>query len=369
MTGKHSLRVAAIALAALASQAAAAGCDRSCLMGVLDDYQARLLKHDATGLALAGGFRATENYLPIRPGEGYWTRIRGVFHQQQFADVQNGQVMALGLLDDGGRDAYFALRLKVGADRRISQSEMLLIRDGETSFLQKDRAVKLSSVYTETVPVAQRSTREQLIRDVENFSDAWQYKDGDLMSFSDECTFSENNVQLSEPGRTSCGHMLEYNGKRGIPGAGTSPEHGDPNGAIRPMTPADPSIGRPPLQGPWIRDRRYPIVDVERGVVIAYHIQGGSPARPGETIQYRRKTPFTASSESHRRTAEENAQMLAAAPKDPPQAAPQGAPREQGAAYMVGLFKIVAGKLTRIDHFEWEGGPNASGGFSDGPRF
>jgi hypothetical protein len=34
---------------------------------------------------------------------------------------------------------------------------------------------------------------------------------------------------------------------------------------------------------------------------------------------------------------------------------------------MSGLFKIVGGELTRIDHFEWEGGPNASGGFADGP--
>jgi hypothetical protein len=28
---------------------------------------------------------------------------------------------------------------------------------------------------------------------------------------------------------------------------------------------------------------------------------------------------------------------------------------------MSGLFKIVGGELVRIDHFEWEGGPNASG--------
>ncbi|MFT3904749.1 MAG: hypothetical protein QM718_00380 [Steroidobacteraceae bacterium] len=377
MNRKLSLNAAGLALLALgpgsAPAAESASCDRNCLLGVLSDYEARLLRHDASGIATSATFRATENYLPIKLGEGYWTRVREILDQQQFADVQNGQAMALGLLDDGGKDAYFALRLKVQGKHRIAQSEMLLIRDGETSFLQKDRSVKLSSVYSEIVPAAQRSTRAELIRAVENFSDAWQYKDGDLMSFSDDCTFSENNVQLSQPGYTSCGHMLEYNGKRGIPGAGTSPERGDPGAPTRPMTPADPSIGRPPLQGPWIRDRRYPVVDVERGLVIAYHIQGGWPARAGETIRYRRKTPFIASSESHRRTAEENAQMLSAAPKAgqgaAPAGPPAGAPREQGAAYMVGLFKIVGGKLTRIDHFEWEGGPNASGGFADGPKF
>jgi len=362
----------AVTAAAPAIAASATGCDQQCLLRTLNDYEAHLLKHDTKGIATSADFRSTENYLPIKLGEGYWTRVKQIYDQEQFADAVTGQTIAIGLLDDNGKDAYFALRLKVGAGRRITQSEMLMIRDGETSFLQKNRAVKLSRVYTEEVPVALRSTREQMMRDVDNFTDAWQYKDGSLMSFSDDCSFSENNLVLTVPGYTTCGDMLEYNGKRGIPGAGKSPERGDPSAEPRPMTPADPSIGRPPLQGPWIRDRRIPLVDVEHGVVIAYHIQGGSPARPGEKIQYRRNTPFTAVSSDHALTKEESAARLAA-PKPGagggPDAGPGGPPREMGAAYMVGLFKIVGGKLTRIDHFEWEGGANASGGFSDGPKF
>jgi hypothetical protein len=371
--------------------ASAGSCDRACLLGILNNYEVQLLKHDATGIKTTTDFRATENYLPTPLGQGYFRRVVKILDQLQLADPQTGQVAAVGSLDDGGKDAYFTLRLKVERNGRLSQSEMLLIHDGETSFLQKDRSVTINRIYDELVPVAKRSSRDELIRAVENFSDAWQYKDGDLMKFSADCSFSENNVQLSQPGFTTCGHMLEYNGKRGIPGAGNSPEHGAANSPTRPMTPADASIGRPPLQGPWIRDRRYPIVDVERGVVLAYHIQGGSPARPGEKLIYSRSTPFAASSQSRRRNAEENAQALSSGGKaagsggapgagiggppgdgvggGPPPAAgpPPGAPREPGAAYMSGLFKIISGELVRIDHFEWEGGPNASGGFSDGP--
>ena len=374
MTLNNIKNASALAVAIMAtlfthSVIAADTCDNQCLLSVLNNYQAQMLQHDIKSIVTSKDFRSTENYMPIRLGEGYWTRIQKIFHQQQFADAVNGQTVAVGLLDDGGRDAYFALRLKVGPGKTISQSEMLLIHDGETSFLQKDRSVELNPVYTQEVPVNQRTSREEMVRAVENFSDAWQYKDGDLMSYSEDCTFSENNLMLSRLGYTTCGDMLEYNGKRGIPGAGNSPERGDPSSPIRPMTPADPSIGRPALQGPWIRDRRYPLIDVEHGVVIAYHIQGGTPARPGEEIQYRRKTPFTEVSSDHALTAEESAARLAPPKQGEGSGQPAGAPRERGAAYMMGLFKIVDGTITRIDHFEWEGGSNASGGFSDGPRF
>lgn len=354
------------ALLLCSSAIAQTGCDRGCLLNGLNDYEAHVLKHDVTGVVTSADFRGTENYKPTALGQGYFTCVRQIFHQEQFADPVDGQVAAIGLLDDGGRDAYFVLRLKINTDHSIAQSEMLLIHDGETSFLQKNRNVKLSPIYTQIVPVGLRSSRDQMIADADNFTDAWQYKDASLAQFSADCTFSENNLMLSLPGYTTCGDMLEYMGRRGVPGAGTSPERGNAGDPIRPMTPADPSIGRPPLQGPWIRDRRVLVVDVEHGVVVAWHIQGGEPARPGETIQYARKTQFLPTSEDHRRTAAENAQMGKARAGG---GAPGGPPREMGAAYMAGIFKIVGGKLVKIDHFEWEGGPNASGGFADGPKF
>jgi len=112
---------------------AADACEDQCLLSVLNQYQTQMLKHDVEGIVTSKDFRSTENYLPIKLGEGYWSRVNKIFHQRQFADAVNGQTVAVGLLDDDGKDAYFALRLKVGPDKAISQSEMLLIRDGETS--------------------------------------------------------------------------------------------------------------------------------------------------------------------------------------------------------------------------------------------
>lgn len=368
---KTLLASSTLLLASVTHAATQSSCDNTCLIGVLNSYQAKMLKHETKGILVTANFRSVENYLPIALGEGYWTRINKIHDQVQVADPINGQVAVFGSLDDAGRNAYYVLRLKVEQGKKISQSEMLLIHDGETSFLQKDPNARVDRIYTEVVPVAQRSSRAELLKLVDGFTDAWQYKDEDLTKFADNCAFLENNVQLQSPGYTTCGNMLEYHGKRGIPGTGNSPEKGDPSEPMRPAQPADPSIGRPALQGsqPWMRDRRYPIIDVEHGVVVAYHIQGGTPARPGETVVYRRATSFTTSSQSQRRPPETAGQTQAQPPPDAAQAGMGGGPPPGGggAAYMAGLFKIIDGKLVRIDHFEWEGGPNASGGFSDGP--
>lgn len=361
-TALAALGLAGGAQAADGAAASPGSCSASCLRAILDHYQAQMLKHDTAGIKLASNFRGTENYLPTSLGDGYWKRIRAITDQIQVADPVSEQVAVVGQLNDDGKPAYYSLRLKIEPGQLISQSEMLIIRDGETSFLQKDPKAKVDRIYLQPVPKNERSTRDALVKIVDGFTDAWQFKDEDLMSFDPaKCVFLENNVMLSQPGRTTCGDMLEYHGKRGIPGNGVGPDRGTPGEPTPPAQPADPSIGRPALQGsmPWIRDRRVPIVDVETGTVFAYHIQGGQPARPGETVAYRRSTPFTASSQSSRRSSEQEQGM---------QKRPAGPPAgERGAAYMCGLFKVVDGKLVRIDHFEWEGGANASGGFSDGP--
>lgn len=324
-------------------------CDAQCLQAVALDYLARLQRHDASGLKLAANFRATENYRPIKVGEGYWQNVGRIYHQKLFVDAVSGQVAAIGMLDHGGRDAYFALRLKL-VDGALSQSEMLLIHNGDATFFEASRDKPIDAIYSETVPVAQRSSREQLIRIADQFTDAWQYRNEDLAPFADiapvvgKCRFFENNVELTDPkgpAGDTCGGMLEYGGKNGIRGTGKSGNgagQGGPPAQMSGTRPADWDIGRPPLTGSqmWMRDRRYPIVDVEHGVIYTYHVQGGTQPRPGETIQYERP-------------------------------AGGGAPGmgAGGAAYMVGLVKVINGRIVRVDHFELEAGPNATGGFDD----
>jgi hypothetical protein len=356
--------IMATALFSAASSASAAQCGSACLKATLKSYESKVLRHRPTGLALTKDVRMTQNYKPINAGDGYWRTISKFAFQTVVADPTAGQVAAVGFLRDADRDAYFALRLKV-ENRKISQSEMFLVHKGDATFFGADPDPKagISPAYEQLVPPALRSRRETLVRIANAFDDSWQYRNEDLAPFADDCTFYENHVELTDPNGPSggsCGGIVEYGGKNGVRGLGKAgranaprPPGQNPNAGGNPdggpggpppsgWRDADPSIGLPQLYGSqmWMRDRRYPIVDIEHGVVLGYSIQGGSPARPGETVVYNRDTPFNAAN---------------------PTAGGPGS----GAAYMVSLYKIVGAKLVRIDHFEWEGGPNASSGFAD----
>lgn len=348
------LRMSGLVLALTISPAwAATECNKSCLLDILSKYESQMLKHTPSGLQTTADFRATENYRPIKLGEGYWKNISTVYHQIQLADPVSGQAVAVGMLNQDGKDGYYSLRLKV-ENKKISQSEMFIVKKGEATFFNEDRKAVIDPIYTSTVPAAQRSSREALLKLVDSFNDSWQYRDEDRTRFAANCNFYENNVKLNMengPSGPSCGGIVEYGGKNGVRGTGKAgnaqgqrPPGQDPNAGGNPnagppstLRAADPSIGRPELFGSqmWMRDRRDLIADAERGVVFGYVIQGGEPARPGEEVKYERATPFQAA----------------------------GGPQGGGAAYMFALYKVVKGEIVRVDHFEREGGPNASGGF------
>jgi len=385
------LRRLATVLVLLATPAVtiAQSCDSDCLEGVYADFEARIVAHEAKDLPVTQNFRMTENYRPIEPNQGFWTNIGEIHYRDVFADPVSGQVASIGFVDHDGRDAYFALRLKVEPGRKISQAEMFLVHKGEASFFEESRTHGVGAVYGEVVPESQRSTRDVLIQIADSFTDSWQYRNEDLAPYGDPCDFFENNVELTDPegpAGDTCGGMVEYGGKFGIAGLGKSGTAGarrpegqsataggepdQPGGPPRNARLADPSIGRPALFGTqfWMRDRRYPVVDVEKGVVFFYHIQGGEPARPGEPVVYERSGGSPGA-----QGGPPQGQGNGAPPgqgNGPPPGQGSGAPMGGGgAAYMVALIKVIDGKIVRVDHFEREGGPNASGGFEDGPRW
>lgn len=351
----------------------AQSCDSQCLKRLIADYQASVQKHDAKGLPFSPKLRMIENYKPIKPGEGYWQNLGKIHYQTTFADPVSGNVAAVGFVEHGRRDAYYALRLKV-ENRQITQSEMLLLHKGDASFFEEDSRKSFVPFYETVLPANQRTPREQLIKIADAFTDSWQFRNEDLAPYAAQCDFYENNVELTSPdgpAGDTCGGMVEYGGKYGVAGLGKAGKTNAPrpagqaadaggepsgNGPSRSARLGDPSIGMPALYGTqmWMRDRRYPIVDVERGVVFFYQIQGGTTAKPGEKIIYEtsRASGPPPGAQGPGGTSPEGGMSAAA----------QGA---TGAAYMAALMKVVDGKIVRVDHFEIEGGPNASGGFTD----
>jgi len=129
-------RVAAIAVACiltpgLVNAAAQSECnhDRACLAEVMTTYLQALLQHDAASLPTTRNVKYTENGVRITMGDGLWqTAAQPPTYRLDIIDEEAGQVGLLGRISENGNNNWFAVRLKVEPDRKVSQIETLINR-------------------------------------------------------------------------------------------------------------------------------------------------------------------------------------------------------------------------------------------------
>ena len=115
---KRTLAVVAALLLLGGSGAQAASkratCDRACLAGAMTAYLNALAKHDPSRAPLSKAVRFTENTMDLMPGEGLWTTITGLgTFREDFLDVRAGIAGSHVVVQDAGRPALLAVRLKV----------------------------------------------------------------------------------------------------------------------------------------------------------------------------------------------------------------------------------------------------------------
>jgi len=220
----------------------AADCDRHCLLQVLTDYTEALAFNEPTSLPLAPVVRVTANGV-LQSGAGkaeVWGNIRRIAFRQAFVDPQTGSAIFMGVLTNAPtRNAqrwwFYNVRLKV-VQRRITEIEEISF-DGTLGNTPASSLRLPDRIWDTVLPQAERSTREQLFALADDyFSAVGREKPYREVPWHPECqrlelgTFTVN----SELNAGSCG------------------------GEFR-----TPSMK-------WnVRNRRYYIADVERGVVVA----------------------------------------------------------------------------------------------------
>src|ERR1700761_5253983 len=98
-------------------------CNRTCLIGLLHSYL-DALGHKDRGLApFARDVRYTDNDVEMPLGEGLWGSIGGVSATGlEVADPSTGEAAWFGTVQEHGKGAYLAMRLKV-LDGRITEAE------------------------------------------------------------------------------------------------------------------------------------------------------------------------------------------------------------------------------------------------------
>jgi hypothetical protein len=219
-------------------------CDRQCLIGFADGYMAALARKDSSSLPLAGDARFTENNVVLPIGQGVWRSIGKVYPDaMRAADIQTGNVSWFGTIEEYGKPAYYTMRMKVWKGL-ITEVETIISRlpDGPKPFGKAEEVVH-DPRWNEVLPTAERRPRERLIAIADGYFDTVELNDGQIFThFADDCDRLENGVSTTAADKSvvkaasGCRAQFEL-------------------GIFR--------INK------RIRERRYTLVDEERGIVVA----------------------------------------------------------------------------------------------------
>jgi hypothetical protein len=231
-----------------ASAYTAVACDRACLIGQLHAYMDALTHRDPKRARFAKDVMFTENDVAMPIGEGLWGTISGASESGlELADPSTGQAAWFGLVQEHGAPAYYAMRLRV-KDGRIEDVETVVHRQTGLPAPFGDVAkYKHDGAFIDALQPAQRRPRERLRAVADSYFNTVELNDGVVFApFDAECERTENGITTTKADPSSAGTAAAI-------AAGC--ENQFKLGIYR--------INK------RVRERRYPLIDEERGVVVA----------------------------------------------------------------------------------------------------
>ena len=224
----------------------AAAASREALYAAADEYLAALAAKDTSRLAWADHVVFTENNVQLAIGDGLWntiTAIRGGY-DLKCADTEMGQVSWFGIVEESGAAAVMGLRIALTGGK-IAEVESIICRPHELGpFPQIDDDRIPRALMLADVPEAERTPRARLIALADGYFDTLQLNDGELFTvFTDDCDRIENGLQTTNV------QIEDY--------------------PIAAMGTADQFRLGQYVYDDRLRDRRFPLVDEEKGIVLA----------------------------------------------------------------------------------------------------
>lgn len=220
-------------------QAQVADCDENCLVGIARQYMEDVVAQDWSTLPWADRVRFTENNVAMMIGDGFWGAV-SIARDNAFtlADTQTGNVLWFGITEEHGQAAYYGMRLQV-EQGQITEVETYLGREGVPNLFSPIGNYQSHTMFSQELRGEQQRPRERMIALVDGYFNTKQLNDGQLFTaFSDDCVRFTNGVNVTEG--EDCRAQMEI-------------------GLYRPVD--------------RIRARRYPVVDVGKGVVLALSIE------------------------------------------------------------------------------------------------
>lgn len=221
--------------------------DRQQLSNLVDHTLDAMMHRDPKRVPLASNARYTENGQTLAVGKGLWATATpgGLSRRAVLAEPGAGQAGWFGALHENGNPVVLAFRLKAVGDA-VSEIEAIVCRGHERLF---DAAGMVPRpAFAEIAPPAQRSSRTALVAAANAYFDGIEQSNGTIIPVVDDCARTENGV------KTTMNTNPEAAGNRRFP-LWAMPVAAQIDSGYYAYIEA-------------VRDRRYPVIDEEHGLVL-----------------------------------------------------------------------------------------------------
>ncbi|RQW42842.1 hypothetical protein EH199_15965 [Novosphingobium sp. LASN5T] len=220
--------------------------ERAALYAVMDQFMEAIVARDPGRLRWADDVRSTENNVALMIGDGLWGTATGRGdYDLRFADVRTGHVGLFTTVIETVEESAITFRLGVDPSGAINEVEVLVVRDSDEALKFPNPRFERKPIMEAFVPEAERMSRERLLTIADGYFNTLEQNDGQIFTrFHPDCNRVENGVQTTN------------NPDFILPIAGLPCEEQFKLGWYR--------------YDDRLRGRRYPLIDEERGLVMAY---------------------------------------------------------------------------------------------------
>jgi hypothetical protein len=172
---------------------------RSELRAAVDRYLEALAMRAPRALAVASGFRLTENGQTLELGDGLWGTANALGRYRHYVlDTGSGQAGFLGVVRENDRPVILALRLKLARDG-LAEAEMIVSREDILFYRGGAQALEAMGapdpLWDEPVGAHERASRAELADIANGYFSALERNDGTrLPAFAPGCRRLDNGV-------------------------------------------------------------------------------------------------------------------------------------------------------------------------------
>jgi hypothetical protein len=222
-------------------------CDRQCLESFVTAYVSAMRDKNVSRAPLASTIRFTENSVEMPIGEGLWATVSAINPADGMiaADTETGNAAWFGHAYEHGNLVFLALRIKVDG-KKITEAETVIARRTGMPLIFGTGKEPHHPAWKQALTPEQQRPRPRLRAVADSYFNTVEYNDGQVFAhFKPDCSRLENGISTTAAtgnaaSSASVAEGCEAQFKLGIYRINKQ-----------------------------LRERRYPIIDVERGIVVA----------------------------------------------------------------------------------------------------